>query len=170
MRLSVILVTAAVLLAGCGQTSDDAQAPSREKVTSAGASGEPAGVGAKPDANPAALCSAERGKARGQCVSALKRVANGASPKAACKSLSRKKARGTRGGTPFALCVSAAAKLKRSAGRGQSAAGKSKADDDEADDEDEESASDDGSDDADDNGGKEDDDANGGDDAAGDDD
>ena len=156
------MLTAAALLAGCGQTSDDATAPRQEKVSASGAaSSNPAGVAAKAEATPASLCSAERGKARGQCISAVKRAKSGASPAAACKSLSRKKARGTKGGTPFALCVSAAKKAKRSGGKSQSPTGKSKSksDDNGGDDE----ADDPG---ADDNSSSEEDDSSPGDDPA----
>lgn len=154
------MLTAAVLLAGCGQTSDDAGAPRQEKLSASGAaSSNPAGVAAKAEASPASLCSAERGKARGQCVSALKRAKNGASPAAACKSLSRKKARGIKGRTPFALCVSAAKKLQRSGGKSQSPTAKSKSDDNGGDD-----AADDAG--ADDNSSAEEDDSSPGDDPA----
>ena len=148
MRPLALVLTVAAFLAGCGQTSDEATAPSQEKVKASGAaSSSPAGVAAKAEASPSSLCSAESGKARGQCISALKRAKNGASPAAACKNLSRKKAHGTKGRTPFALCVSAAKKLKRSGGKGESptAKSKSKSDDNGGDDEADDPSADDSS-------------------------
>jgi hypothetical protein len=54
----------------------------------------------------------EKGTAFSRCVTAMAKVASGAtkSPRAACASLSKKHVAGQKG-TPFSRCVSAAAKL-----------------------------------------------------------
>jgi hypothetical protein len=60
---------------------------------------------------------AGRSASRAKCVEALSRLATGksSSPHNACRALSRKKAKGQRK-SPFALCVSAGARLLKSKG------------------------------------------------------
>lgn len=123
--LAPCLVAAALVVAGCGSGNDNpSSAPKQEKVTPSGAGdGQPAAVSATGRATPASLCAGEgRGGPKKQCVAALKKLDRGraANPRAACKGLSRKRAKGVRGKSPFAVCVTAAAKLmaSRSSGGG----------------------------------------------------
>jgi hypothetical protein len=111
-------VAGALAITGCGSGGDNASAPSQEKVTASGdGSGQPAAVSAKGRATPSSLCTGEgRGKPKKQCVKALSKLDKGkaANPRAACKGLSKKKTKGVRGKSPYAVCVSAAAKLMAS--------------------------------------------------------
>jgi hypothetical protein len=71
-------------------------------------------VSAKGRATPASLCRSEgKGKPKKQCVNGLKKLDKGkvSNPRAACKGLSKKKTKGVRGKSPYAVCVKAAAKL-----------------------------------------------------------
>jgi hypothetical protein len=66
---------------------------------------------------PASLCTAEgTAKPRRQCVKGLTKLGTGRAknPAAACKGLSHKKTKGTGGKSPYAVCVTAAAKLMAS--------------------------------------------------------
>ena len=138
------LVVAAVAVAGCGSDNGSSgSAPTPENVSSSGSTGaSAAGVSAKGRPTPASLCAAEgSGKPRKQCVAGLGKLDRGsaANPSAACKGLSKKKTKGVRGKSPYAVCVSAAAKLMASKsahtgkgkGKGNGAADSS---DDQADD------------------------------------
>ena len=121
--LALCLAAAVMAVAGCGSDDNSSSAPNQEKVTASGATGAPAAVSAKGRATPASLCKSEgKGKPKRQCVAGLKKLDKGkaANPKAACKGMSKKKTKGVRGKSPFAVCVSAAAKLlagKSSKGR-----------------------------------------------------
>jgi hypothetical protein len=121
-------VTAAIAIAGCGSDDNSSSAPKQENVAaSGGAGGGSAAVSAKGRATPGSLCTSEgKGAPKKQCVAALKKLDNGraANPRAACKGLSKKKTKGVRGKSPFAVCISAAAKLmaSKSAGGGNGAA------------------------------------------------
>jgi hypothetical protein len=92
-------------------------------VAANGSSSGDAGVSAKGRPTPSALCAAEgrkrvRGKAPfGQCVAGVKKLDKGKvrNPRAACKGLSKKKTRGTKGKSPHAVCIKAAAKLMAAA-------------------------------------------------------
>jgi hypothetical protein len=117
--LALCLVAGAIAVAGCG--SDDsgspAQAPNQETVAASGGTAAPAGVSAKGRATVASLCTAEgKGKPKKQCVAGLTKLDKGkvANPRAACKGLSKKKTKGVRGKSPYAVCVKAAAKLMAS--------------------------------------------------------
>lgn len=122
--LALCLVAGAIAVTGCGGSDNNASAPKQQKVTaSGGSSGQPAAVSAKGPATPNSLCTDEgKGKPKKQCVKALGKLNKGkaANPKAACKGLSKKKTKGVRGKSPFAVCVTAAAKLmaSKSAGSG----------------------------------------------------
>jgi hypothetical protein len=139
--LALCLVAGAIAIAGCGSSDNpSSSAPGQAKVTaSAGISGASAAVSAKGRATPASLCTAEgNGKPKKQCVAALKKLDKGkaANPRSACKSLSKKKTKGVRGKSPYAVCVSAAAKLmasKAAAGNGaaDSSSGNSDASDED---------------------------------------
>lgn len=117
--LALCLVAGAIAVTGCGSDNGSSgSAPKQEKVTaSGGSSGQSAAVSAKGRATPSSLCTSEgKGKPKKQCVTALKKLDKGkaANPNAACKGLSKKKTKGVRGKSPFAVCVSAAAKLMAS--------------------------------------------------------
>jgi hypothetical protein len=154
-------VAGAIAVAGCGSDDNSASAPKQEKVTaSGGSSGQSAAVSAKGPATPSSLCTAEgKGKPKKQCVKALTKLGKGkaANPTTACKGMSKKKTKGVRGKSPFAVCVTAAAKLmasKSASGKGNGAAdsspgksgsgGKSGSNDDESDSEDDSPSEQDG--------------------------
>jgi hypothetical protein len=143
--LALCLVAGAIAVAGCG--SDDsgspAQAPNQETVAASGGTAAPAGVSAKGRATVASLCTAEgKGKPKKQCVAGLTKLDKGkvANPRAACKGLSKKKTKGVRGKSPYAVCVKAAAKLMASkhassgSANGEADAGAGDADDSPSDD------------------------------------
>jgi hypothetical protein len=146
--LALCLVAGALVVAGCG--SDDnssSNAPQQQDVAaSGGTTSSAAGVSAKGRVTVASLCTAEgKGKPKKQCVAGLKKLDKGkaANPRAACKGLSKKKTKGVRGKSPYAVCVSAAAKLmaskKSGGGSGNGAAdsngnGNGSGSDDESDD------------------------------------
>src|SRR3954471_3651980 len=117
--LALCLVAGALVVAGCG--SDDnssSNAPQQQDVAaSGGTTSSAAGVSAKGRVTAVSLCTAEgKGKPKKQCVAGLKKLDKGkaANPRAACKGLSKKKTKGVRGKSPFAVCVSAAANLMAS--------------------------------------------------------
>jgi hypothetical protein len=159
--LALCLAAGALVIAGCGSDNNSSNAPKQEKVAASGGSNASAGVSAKGRATPASLCAAEgKGKPKKQCVAGLKKLDTGkaANPRSACKGLSKKKTKGVRGKSPYAVCVSAAAKLmaakapKSGSGNGAAdsspgnsgSAGKGKGKDKDA--SDDESASDSGAD------------------------
>jgi hypothetical protein len=125
-------VAGAIAITGCGGSDNNASAPKQEKVTaSGGSSGQPAAVSAKGPASPNSLCAGEgKGKPKKQCVKALGKLNKGkaANPKAACKGMSKKKTKGVRGKSPFAVCVSAAARLMATKSAGGSGGGNGAAD------------------------------------------
>jgi hypothetical protein len=125
-------VAGAIAITGCGGSDNNASAPKQQKVTaSGGSSGQPAAVSAKGPATPNSLCAAEgKGKPKKQCVKALGKLNKGkaANPRAACKGMSKKKTKGVRGKSPFAVCVTAAAKLMASKSAGGSGGGNGAAD------------------------------------------
>jgi hypothetical protein len=97
----------------------------------------------------ASLCAAEgKGKPKKRCVAGLKKLDNGkvANPRAACRGLSKRKTKGVHGNSPYAVCVSAAAKLMASKaarrGSGNGAADSSADDSGSADDASDSSADD----------------------------
>src|SRR3954454_5127619 len=113
--LALCLIAGALLVAGCGDKDPGASAPVASTATkTTTGSGQSAAVSAAPVAKPASLCAVE-GKAalKRKCVSGLKNLNKGKAknPRAACKGLSKKKTKGVKGKSPFAACVSAAAKL-----------------------------------------------------------
>lgn len=108
--LALCLVAGAIAIAGCG--SDDnssSKAPAQQNVTaSGGTTTAAAGVSAKGRATPASLCTSEgKGKPKKQCTAGLTKLDKGkvSNPKAACRGLSKKKTKGVRGKSPFAVCV-----------------------------------------------------------------
>jgi hypothetical protein len=119
MKLVACLAAGALFVTGCG--SDDsaspAKAPTSQQAAASGTSSTSAGVSAAGTPSAATLCAAEgKGKPKRQCTSGLKRLARGKAknPAVACKSLSRKRTKGVRGKSPYAVCVKAAAKLMAS--------------------------------------------------------
>jgi hypothetical protein len=109
-------VLVAIAIAGCG--SDDnssSNAPVQQTATSSGGTSMgSAAVSAKGRVTPASLCTSEgKGKPKKQCTAGLTKLNKGkvSNPKAACKGLSKKKTKGVRGKSPFAVCIKAAAKL-----------------------------------------------------------
>lgn len=104
-----MLAATALALGACGG-DEDPTPPTPAAQTSAASDAPPAGVSGKAAQSPAKLCAAFKRKARGKCVSAVKKAAAGENPARACKGHSRKKTKGVRGGTPFSLCVRAARK------------------------------------------------------------
>jgi hypothetical protein len=117
--LALCLMAGAIAVAGCG--SDDsgssAQAPNQEAVAASGGTAAPAGVSGRLAISPASACKDEgRGRPKKQCIAGLTKLANGkaANPRAACKGLSKKKTKGVRGKSPYAVCVKAAARLMAS--------------------------------------------------------
>jgi hypothetical protein len=109
-------VAGAIAVTGCG--SDDnssSKAPAQENVSaSGGTTTAAAGVSAKGRATPSSLCASEgKGKPKKQCTAGLTKLDRGkvSNPKAACKGLSKKKTKGVRGKSPYAVCIKAAAKL-----------------------------------------------------------
>src|SRR4051795_1935558 len=142
--LALCLVAGAIAIAGCGSGDDSSsKAPAQQNVTaSGGTTTGAAGVSAKGRATPASLCTSEgKGKPKKQCTAGLTKLDRGkaSNPAAACKGLSKKKTKGVRGKSPFAVCVKAAAKLlalknhpssgNGSSGSGGSGSGNSAADD-----------------------------------------
>src|SRR3954468_12420093 len=113
--LALCLVAGAIAIAGCGSGDSSSKAPAQQNVTaSGGTTTGAAGVSAKGRATPASLCTSEgKGKPKKQCTAGLTKLDRGkvSNPKAACKGLSKKKTKGVRGRSPFAVCVKAAAKL-----------------------------------------------------------
>jgi hypothetical protein len=114
--LGLVLVAALVAMCGCGSgSSDSAKAPAPAHVKTVGSgTGASVAVAAQAPVTPKSLCALE-GKSRPKraCVAGLRRLSNGKAqnPAAACKGLAKKKTKGTRGKSPFAVCVTAAAKL-----------------------------------------------------------
>src|SRR4051794_35350264 len=112
------LIAGTIAIAGCGADGDSSSsAPKQQNVTASGTTGAPAAVSAKGRATPASLCTAEgKGQPKKQCVAGLTKLGKGkaANPHAACKGLSKKKTKGVRGKSPYAVCVAAAAKLMAS--------------------------------------------------------
>lgn len=128
-RLAPCLVAAALLATGCGSNNDSsgAKAPASSQAAASGAgSQQSAAVSAVGALTPASLCTPEgRGKPKKQCVGGLKKLGKGqaANPRAACKGLSKKKTKGVKGKSPFAVCVSAAAKLMAATNRSKAGNG-----------------------------------------------
>jgi hypothetical protein len=113
--LALCLVAGALFVAGCGSDDNTARAPQTSSVaTTSSGSGQSAAVSATATPSAASLCALEgKGKPKKQCAAALKKLGNGKArnPRAACKGMSKKKTKGVKGKSPFAVCVSAAAKL-----------------------------------------------------------
>lgn len=114
--LAACLVAGAIAIAGCGSDDDSSsKAPAQQSATaSSGTTAAAAGVSAKGRPTPSSLCTPEgRGRPKKQCVAGLKKLDKGkvSNPRAACKGLSKKKTKGVRGKSPYAVCVKAAAKL-----------------------------------------------------------
>ena len=115
--LALCLLAGALLVAGCGSNnaSTSASAPkAAPAATTAGGATQTAAVSGQGHVTPASLCTPEGGgKPRRQCVKGLTKLGNGKAknPAAACKGLSKKKTKGTKGKSPYAVCVAAAAKL-----------------------------------------------------------
>src|SRR4051812_15014779 len=111
-RFALCLVTALVV-AGCG-SDENAKAPTSSQAASSGGTATSVAVSAKGPVSASTLCADEGvAKPKRQCTRGLKRLASGkaANPAAACKGLSKKKAKGVRGKSPYAVCVKAAARL-----------------------------------------------------------
>ena len=148
----------AIAIAGCGSDDDSSsKAPAQQNVTASGGTTKAAAaVSAKGRATPASLCTSEgKGKPKKQCAAGLTKLDKGkvSNPKAACKGLSKKKTKGVRGKSPFAVCVKAAAKLMAAkagsgAGSGNGAADTGSGDSGSSDSSGDDSGSDDESDDS----------------------
>jgi hypothetical protein len=117
--LALCVVAAALVVSGCGSdNSSSSKAPKQQPAAQSGAaSGSAAGVSAQAATTPSSLCAPEgKGKPKKQCVAGLTKLGKGKAknPRAACKGLSKKKTKGVRGKSPFAVCVKAAAALMAS--------------------------------------------------------
>ena len=112
------LLAGALFVAGCGSSgSNGAKAPSSQQAATQSGTAQSVAVGAQGVATPASLCRPEGlSKPKKQCAKGLKRLSKGKAknPAAACKGLSKKKTKGVKGKSPYAVCVSAAAKLMAS--------------------------------------------------------
>ena len=115
--LALCLVAGALVVAGCGSSDSGSKAPASQQAASKSGTTQSVGVGAAPRATPASLCQPEGvAKPKKQCTKGLNKLAKGKAknPAAACKGLSKKKTKGVHGKSPYAVCVSAAAKLMAS--------------------------------------------------------
>ena len=113
--LALALVAAAVLVSGCGGSDNSSSsAPKQTSVAQSGTTvAQAAGVSAK-KLTVSGLCAPEgKGKPKKQCTAGLAKLNKGKAknPRTACKALSKKKTKGVRGKSPFAVCVKAAAAL-----------------------------------------------------------
>src|SRR4051794_7993489 len=142
--LVACLVVGALLATGCGSSdsSSSSKAPGSQQAAAKPGSPQAVAVSAQGRATPASLCQPEGvAKPKKQCAKGLKKLQKGKAknPAAACKGLSKKKTKGVRGKSPFAVCVKAAAKLLAlknhpSSGNGSSGSGGSGSGDSAADD------------------------------------
>src|SRR3954466_9448928 len=114
--LVACLVVGALLATGCGSSdsSSSSKAPGSQQAAAKPGSPQAVAVSAQGRATPAALCQPQGvAKPKKQCVKGLKKLQKGKAknPAAACKGLSKKKTKGVRGKSPYAVCVKAAARL-----------------------------------------------------------
>ena len=116
-RLALCLVMGALVIAGCGSDNGNSSsnAPKSQNAAAQGTgSGQSAAVSASGALSPTTLCKPEgKAKLKKKCGNGLKKVAAGTvtSTAQACKGLSKKKTKGVKGKSPYAVCVSGAAKL-----------------------------------------------------------
>jgi hypothetical protein len=115
--LALFLVAAMVGVAGCdsgSHTGGTVPAVAHVKTEKSSQTGTSVAVAADAPLTPKSLCVPEgKPRPKNACVAGLKRLANGKArnPAAACMGLAKKKTKGTKGRSPFAVCVTAAAKL-----------------------------------------------------------
>src|SRR3954469_1880502 len=115
--LALCLAAAALIATGCGSNNSGSGSnppSSQQAAAKGGSSTQAAGVSAQAAATPASLCTAEgKGKPKKQCTAGLTKLKKGKAknPRSACKGMSKRKTKGVRGKSPYAVCVSAAAKL-----------------------------------------------------------
>src|SRR4051794_1712609 len=113
--LALCLVFGALVIAGCGSNDSSSNAPKAQNATTQGtSSGQSAAVSAAGRVSAASLCAPEgQAKLKKKCAAGMKKLKSGKIKSAAkaCKGLSKKKTKGVKGKSPYAVCVSAAAKL-----------------------------------------------------------
>src|SRR3954452_8626703 len=138
--LALCLVAGALVIAGCGSSDESAKAPKSEQAAASGGTvTTAAAVSAPGAATVAVLCTSEgKGKPKKQCTAGLTKLKKGKAknPRSACKGMSKRKTKGVRGKSPYAVCVKAAARLmaakarKGGAGNGAADSGSSTTDED----------------------------------------